>query len=56
MPQQGIRLIDCAATDLDQCLCEATDGDLNCEGAWKPDEGPARCIDEQQALAACDPS
>jgi hypothetical protein len=51
--QLGRALGDCIARDLSQCLCEA-DGDLNCEGSWKPNEGPALCIDEHQAFADCD--
>lgn len=34
--------MDCIAQDLSQCLCEP-DGDLNCEGSHKPEEGPALC-------------
>jgi len=45
-------LVNCMATDLDQCLCES-DGDLNCEGAYKANEGPAHCIAENQAFEAC---
>jgi hypothetical protein len=52
---QGVAWVNCAATDLAQCHCE-TDGDINCEGSFKPNEGPARCIAEMDALEACDPS
>lgn len=47
--------IDCVATDLDQCMCES-DGDLNCEGSYKPDEGPALCTAEMDAFeeGGCD--
>ena len=45
--------VDCLATDLAQCSCEA-DGDLNCEGSYKPNEGPARCVPEHDAMAACE--
>jgi len=51
----GRAWVDCAATDRDHCYCEPDDGDLNCEGSWKPNEGPARCIPEEQALRACQP-
>jgi hypothetical protein len=46
--------IDCAARDLAQCMCES-DGDLNCEGSYKSNEGPARCIAEVDAFEACEP-
>ena len=45
--------MQCAATDDAQCYCEKSGG-LNCEGAWKPDEGPARCIAEHDAMQACE--
>jgi hypothetical protein len=45
--------LDCVETDAAQCLCESS-GDLNCEGSWKPNEGPAKCIAQHDALAACD--
>ena len=44
---------ECIARDTSQCLCESDDGDLNCEGSWKPDEGPAKCIAENAAVEAC---
>lgn len=44
--------VDCIARDLSQCICE-TDGDFNCEGSWKPDEGPALCISQHDAAASC---
>jgi len=47
--------VDCAATDREHCYCESDDGDLNCEGSFKPNEGPARCIAEEKALRACQP-
>ena len=50
---QTIAWVDCAASDLAQCLCES-DGDLNCEGSFKPDEGPARCVAEMDAVDACE--
>ena len=49
---EGRAWVACARTDLTQCMCE-TDGDLNCEGSFKPNEGPARCIPEYTALDAC---
>jgi hypothetical protein len=47
--------IDCAARDITQCLCESESNDnkLNCEGSFKPDEGPARCVDEYRAYGEC---
>jgi hypothetical protein len=48
----GIVFIDCVATDLDQCYCES-DGDLNCEGAWKSNEGPALCVQEMSSYNSC---
>lgn len=45
--------IDCAATDLSQCMCESDDDELNCEGAYKPSEGQARCQSEYAALSDC---
>jgi len=44
--------IDCAAKDSRQCICE-DDGDVNCEGSFKPDEGPALCTAEYQAFLDC---
>jgi hypothetical protein len=49
---QAVALVNCMATDLAQCICEA-DGDLNCEGAFKPNEGPAHCIAENLSFARC---
>ena len=46
-------LIECIARDISQCLCEQDEDELNCEGATKPTEGPAKCQREGQALAAC---
>jgi hypothetical protein len=45
--------LDCIARDLTQCLCEAGDQSLNCEGSFKPNEGPALCISEHTASSAC---
>ena len=45
--------LDCAATDVAQCLSE-NDGDLNCEGSFKPNEGPARCIEQMTQYSACE--
>jgi hypothetical protein len=44
--------LSCVASDLAQCQCEP-DGDLNCEGSFKNDEGPAKCVAEYQAVDAC---
>jgi hypothetical protein len=44
--------VDCAASDITQCLCESDDA-LNCEGSFKPDEGPARCVTEYRAFGEC---
>jgi len=49
---QGMAWVDCAAKDTSQCHCEK-DGDLNCEGSFKANEGPARCKAEYTALADC---
>ena len=46
------RTFDCIAEDLSQCLCENGD-DLNCEGAFKPNEGPAHCIAEHEQFERC---
>ena len=45
--------LDCAASDVTQCHCES-DGDLNCEGSFKPNEGPARCIEQMTEYDACE--
>ena len=45
--------IDCAASDVTQCLCESGDDELNCEGSFKPDEGPAHCTAEYRAYGEC---
>ena len=47
------RWIECVARDLAQCICD-TEGDLNCEGSFKPNEGPAKCIAEYTPFKACD--
>jgi hypothetical protein len=44
--------MDCIARDLTQCHCEP-DGDLNCEGSYKPDEGSALCQDVFAASGTC---
>jgi hypothetical protein len=46
------RWFECIVQDLSQCMCES-DGDLNCEGSYKPNEGPARCIAEHTAFGEC---
>lgn len=48
----AVTWINCAAKDTRQCLCES-DGDLNCEGSFKANEGPALCSAEYQAFASC---
>jgi hypothetical protein len=48
----GNTWLDCAASDRRQCICES-DGDLNCEGSHKPNEGPALCIEEDEQFEAC---
>ena len=50
---QAIEWVNCSATDLAQCICES-DGDLNCEGSFKANEGPAHCIPEYAAFNACE--
>ena len=50
--EQARAYFDCIAEDLSQCLCENLD-DLNCEGAFKPNEGPARCIAEHEQFERC---
>ncbi|HEY0465784.1 MAG TPA: hypothetical protein VGC79_16335 [Polyangiaceae bacterium] len=49
---QAIAWIDCAAKGSGQCMCES-DGDLNCEGSFKADEGPALCSAQYQAYLDC---
>jgi hypothetical protein len=49
---EAVAWIDCAAKDSRQCMCES-DGDLNCEGSFKADEGPALCSAEYQAYLDC---
>ena len=44
--------LECVARDLAQCACEP-DGDLNCEGSYKPNEGPAKCIAEHAVYGEC---
>jgi hypothetical protein len=48
----AVEWIDCAATDTSQCHCES-DGDLNCEGSFKANEGVALCTVEYQAYKDC---
>src|SRR3954469_1061987 len=48
----AVTWIDCAAKDTRQCLCES-DGNLNCEGSFKANEGPALCSAEYQEYNAC---
>ena len=48
----GQAWIDCIERDVSQCLCES-DGDLNCEGSFKPSEGSALCVDQVAALQVC---
>jgi hypothetical protein len=48
----AVAWINCAATDKRQCLCES-DGDVNCEGSFKANEGPALCSAEYGAYNAC---
>ena len=50
---QAVTWVNCTATDLAQCICES-DGDLNCEGSFKTNEGPAQCIPEYAAFNACE--
>jgi hypothetical protein len=45
--------VACVQTDLSQCHCESGDDSLNCEGAYKPDEGPAKCVAQVAAYKAC---
>lgn len=51
----GQQWLACVARDLRQCRCESAEagGDLNCEGSFKRDEGPARCIEVYQSFEAC---
>jgi len=44
--------LTCVKKDLTQCICERS-GKVNCEGSFKPNEGPALCIDEYRALDVC---
>ena len=44
--------MECIAQDLSQCHCEP-DGDLNCEGSYKPNEGSALCQEVFSASEAC---
>jgi hypothetical protein len=43
----------CVERDLRQCICEATDRHLNCEGSFKDDEGPALCVFEYMRFDNC---
>jgi hypothetical protein len=49
----GVAWLDCVARDLTQCMCETDDGALNCEGSFKPDEGPARCRAQYRRFDHC---
>lgn len=51
----GREWLACVARDLRQCRCESAEagGDLNCEGSFKPDEGPARCVEVYRRFDAC---
>ena len=50
----GNAWVECAARDHDQCYCESGDKNkLNCEGSYKPDEGPASCVAEYRAFDDC---
>lgn len=44
--------IECVQRDTSQCYCEG-DRSLNCEGSFKPNEGPALCIDEYSDYRVC---
>jgi hypothetical protein len=43
----------CLRENLRQCRCEEDDQQLNCEGSFKPSEGPADCIVEYERLDEC---
>jgi hypothetical protein len=49
---EAIAWLECAARDPAQCMCES-DGRTNCEGSFKPDEGPAKCIAEHDTFERC---
>jgi hypothetical protein len=49
---EAIAWLECAARDPAQCMCES-DGRANCEGSFKPDEGPAKCIAEHDTFERC---
>jgi len=49
---EAIEWLECVARDLSQCVCEM-DGNLNCEGSFKPDEGLAKCIAEHERFERC---
>jgi hypothetical protein len=43
----------CVRQDASQCYCKETGMELNCEGAYKEQEGPALCVSEYQSLQLC---
>lgn len=43
----------CLRDNLRQCRCEEDDRALNCEGSFKPSEGPADCIEEYERFDQC---
>jgi len=49
----AIALIKCFGSHANHCQCESDNRDLNCEGAYKPNEGPALCIDANAAWRKC---
>ena len=51
--KQANAWLECAARDKAQCYCESDNNDLNCEGSFKPDEGPALCQSEYRAFHDC---
>lgn len=51
--QAALAWLECLRDDPSQCYCEKGDGSLNCEGSYKPSEGPARCVAEFAAVDSC---
>lgn len=45
--------VDCVERDLTQCKCDGDARLLDCEGAFQPEDGPARCVNEATAMHAC---
>jgi hypothetical protein len=45
--------LECVDSDPKHCVCEADDRSLNCEGAFKAKEGPAKCVAQNEAAQAC---